>query len=164
MLMSWFYDTHDTKYETLITCSPNITYIYIPDYLPRCYWNILLEVTKAFTVSKETNGTRPSIWREIGVLWAKITYLKSVVMLFLGKFQKDMTWGFQMSYYLVSYIKRLQNCDLSNLEVQMLALLLSKKGFKWVRGRIFFGPPTLTGHIFVAAWAMIIKSGSFESP
>ena len=34
------------------------------------------------TVLKETNGAKPSVWREIGVLWAKITYFKSAIMLF----------------------------------------------------------------------------------
>ena len=33
-----------------------------------------------------------------------------------------------------------------------------------VESRIFFGSPTLTGHSFAAPWAMMIKSGSFESP
>ena len=46
----------------------------------------------------------------------------------------------------------------------MLALLLSEKGFKWVRGRIFFGPPTLTRHSLEAPWAMKMNSSSFESP
>jgi len=41
---------------------------------------------------------------------------------------------------------------------------LLKKGFKWVRGQIFFGPPTLTGYSFAAPRAMMTKSDSFESP
>ena len=32
----------------------------------------------------------------------------------------------------------------------LVTLLLSKKGFEWVKGQIFFGPPTLTGHSFSA--------------
>ena len=31
-------------------------------------------------------------------------------------------------------------------------------------GRIFFRLPTLTGHSFATPWAMMMKSGSFESP
>ena len=50
------------------------------------------------TVLKETNGTKPSVWRDIGVVWAKITYLKSAVMLFLSDFQRDMAWGFLKRY------------------------------------------------------------------
>ena len=46
------------------------------------------------------------------------------------------------------------------MEVQKIALLIaclvSKKGFEWDRGWIFFGPPTLTCHNFAASWAMII--------
>ena len=46
----------------------------------------------------------------------------------------------------------------------MPALLLCKKGFKWIQGWIFFRPPTLTSHSFAASWAIMMKSGSFKSP
>ena len=46
----------------------------------------------------------------------------------------------------------------------LVALLLSKKGFQWVRVQIFFGPPTLTSHSFAAPWPTIMNSISFESP
>ena len=36
---------------------------------------------------------------EIGLLWGKITYLKSAGMLFLSIVQRDIAWGFQKSYY-----------------------------------------------------------------
>ena len=51
-----------------------------------------------------------------------------------------------------------------NLGYRVLTDLLSKKGFNSVWERIFFRPPTLTGHSFAAPWAMMMKSSSFESP
>ena len=47
-----------------------------------------------YTVLNETNGTKPSVWREIGVVWAKITYLKNAVMLFLSNVQRDKACDF----------------------------------------------------------------------
>ena len=34
----------------------------------------------AIAVLKETNGIKPSVWKEIGVIGAKITFLKSADM------------------------------------------------------------------------------------
>ena len=46
----------------------------------------------------------------------------------------------------------------------LVTILFSKKGFEWVQGQIFFGPPTLTGHSFAAPLAKMMNSSSFESP
>ena len=47
----------------------------------------------------------------------RVSGLKSSLVL-LSIVQRDMAWSFQMSYYTLSYLKGLQNCDLSKLEVQ----------------------------------------------
>ena len=59
-----------------------------------------------------------SVWYEVGFLWAKITYLKSAGILFFRIMQIHVAWGFQMSYFSLSYLKELQNYDLSKLDVQ----------------------------------------------
>ena len=46
----------------------------------------------------------------------------------------------------------------------LIAHLLSKMGFEMYQGGIFFGPPTLKGHNFVAPRAMVMNSSSIESP
>ena len=59
-----------------------------------------------------------------------------------------------MSYFSSSYLKGVQNCDLSKLLVEeksrALRDLQSEKGFKNIHVRIFLRPPTLTGHSFAA--------------
>ena len=77
-----------------------------------------------------------------------------------------MTWD--LSYFSLLWLKRLQICDLSKLEVEEKSRtsrdLLSDWGFGNAHTRIFIRPPTLTGHSFAALEAMKIKSSSFESP
>ena len=51
-----------------------------------CYFPQYELAYSAITVLKETKGTRPSVWSKIGVLWAKITYLKSAAMLFFKQY------------------------------------------------------------------------------
>ena len=44
--------------------------------------------------------------------------LKVLLCCFLSNVQRDMAWGFQMSYYSLPQIKGLDSCDLTKLEVQ----------------------------------------------
>ena len=51
------------------------------------------------------------------VLRAKITYFKSVNVLFLSIVERGITWGFQLSYNSSLLLKGLKNCDIWNLEI-----------------------------------------------
>ena len=79
-----------------------------------------------------------------------------------------MACDIQMGDYSSSWLKGLQNCDLSKMEVKEKSRtskdLLSDRGFGSAHTRIFIRPPTLTGHSFAALGAMMMKRSSFESP
>ena len=77
-------------------------------------------------------------------------------------------WGFQKSYYALSWTKGLQNCDLSKLEVWKKSVFwvrryisLSKFNF-FTRNLKTFLLSTLTGHNFAASCTMITNSSFFE--
>ena len=75
----------------------------------------------------------------------RLNTLKVLKCCFLSNLQIDMDLGFLKSYYIyIIMLKRLQNCDLSNLEAKKKlpsatpVCYLSKKGFDSIQARIFF--------------------------
>ena len=62
-------------------------------------WKIIMF---ANTVISNDSWLISILWYDLGLLWAKIAYLKSNVMLFSCNIQRDMALGFEKSCYTLS--------------------------------------------------------------
>ena len=85
----------------------------------------------------------PSLWYEIGVLWANIKHIKSHATALDLWFQTDINQIFQMSYFSLFQVKRLQKCLRSkkNLLVQPGSRRSCRIGPSW---QFSVWPPNLT--------------------
>ena len=70
------------------------------------WWMFVRSCRSGGYYSRDKKGTYPYYISpiEIGLLWAKITNLESARMLFLSVLQRDMSWGFQKSYYTITQV------------------------------------------------------------